>query len=172
MRRTALALVATLALAAGCKRTAAPPPAHVCERAADGFAGVRVSGAWNEDLGCVWQTYTLDGKRHMLFDAGVLLAREGWANADADARAALAQRYVAGVMLEAGTLVETPPPELADKLAPPSVSAAPDGGVQLVAWRHLPALLGRGTRYGRLEATFRADGNLRSSRIASVVNAR
>jgi hypothetical protein len=169
--RVALALALLLPLGA-CKRTAAPAAAHLCDRAADGFAGVRVAGAWNDDFGCVWQSYTLDGKRHTLFDAGVLLAREGWATADAAARVELAQRYVAGVMLDPGALVVTPPPALADKLAPPSASAAPDGGVQFVGWRTMPALPGRSARYGRLEATFAANGNLRGSRITAVVNAR
>ena len=164
--RLALALAFALV---GCKPAA---PANQCDRAADGFPGVRVLGAFNEDLGCVWQSYELDGKKHPLFDAGLVLAREGWATADGSARAALAQRYVAGVILEPGALVDAPPPALADKIAPPSASAAPDGGVQFVGWRRLPEVVRKGVRYARIEATFRADGNLSGVRNTKIVNER
>jgi hypothetical protein len=169
----ALALVIVeVVVLPGCKRTVTPPAAHTCSRDAAGFPGIHVHGAWNDDFGCVWQSYELDGKRHPLFDAGLVLAREGWAAADGPARAALAQRYVSSVLLEPGALVDAAPPALADTVAPPAATAAPDGSVQFVGWRRLPAVLRPGVRYARLEATFRADGNLSGVRTTKTVNER
>ena len=156
VRAVAIALV--LAAAA----FAARADEHACERTGEGFDGVTVVGGFASDLGCIWQAYLFQGKKHALMDAGALLAHDGWVGADGATRAALAKKFVGGVMLDRGVLLERAPDGFTGKFVPPHGTPNGDGTVLVVGWRRLPAGMQPGTRYTQLEVFFGSDGNIRT----------
>ena len=163
------ALVAASALAVALGAAAAGADEHKCERDAAGFAGVKIVGAFANDRGCAWQSYVLAGKPHALLDAGVLLAREGWATADAAGRAALAQRYVVGVMLS-GVDAATAENDLGTDYTPPAAKAGADGMITVTAWNRLPPGMRPVRRYALHEVRFAPDGNVKSARVARTIS--
>lgn len=166
MRRLAVAVVALLTIA-GAAPSTARADAPRCERAADGFDGVTVVGSFASDLGCVWQAYILDGQKHALMDAGVLLGRRGWS--DTGKRVELARSFVHGVLLDRGTLLERAPDGFTGKFVAPHATAAGDGSVLFAGWRRLPAGMKPGTRYARVEIYFASDGNIKNVRNVEMV---
>src|SRR5262249_9008070 len=91
-----------------------------------------------------------------------LLAREGWATADSDARATLARRYVESVMLD--QVAQTAPPGLEARFTPPSAQASPDGSIAVSAWQALPGDFQGGRRYARRAVRLGADGKVKAAR--------
>ena len=163
MRAVVLAIVVALSLPARADD-------HKCERAADGFAGVTVVGAFANDLGCVWQAYLLEGQKHALMDAGVLLGRSGWG--DPGRRPELVGRFVRGVLYERGVLVDRVPDGFRGKFVAPHATAAGDGSVTFVGWRRMPPGMMPGTRYSRIEVFFASDGNIKNVRNVETVTVR
>ncbi len=154
------ALVVALALVAA----VAGADENQCRRDALGFDGVSVVGSFASDLGCIWQAYVLDGQKHPLMEAGALLGRKGWSSGDGTARAALAAKFVGGVMLDRGLLLERAPGRFPGKFVPPHATATGDGSVLFVGWRQLPSGMQPGTRYAKIEVYFASDGNIKNVR--------
>lgn len=163
MRALVLAIVVAASLPA---RADAPR----CERAADEFEGVTVVGSFASDLGCVWQAYLLDGQKHALMDAGVLLGRRGWS--DGGRRAELARSFVRGVLLDRGALLDRAPDGFRGTFVAPHATTTGDGSVLFVGWKRLPAGMVPGTRYAKVEVFFGSDGNIKNVRIVETVTVR
>ncbi len=130
------------------------------------FPGVVLLGSFAHDRGCMRTGAVLDCKTYVKDwpDAASVLARAGWADANADSRVAIAERYIEEVATEYGGSTARDP-------ARPKYTAR-GGGVVADVWVDRPSGMRRGRVTDLYRYTFTKAGTVNAKRVRTVESGR
>jgi antitoxin component YwqK of YwqJK toxin-antitoxin module len=129
------------------------PDQHACVSREPLFPGVVLIGDFAYDRGCMGSDWVVDCK---LASPGPttaeLLARAGWARANAEQRITIASAYLQDFGLGNERSIVSDPSK-------PEWTVLPDGGVEGVMWVQEPSGMRRGSEKDKIRFTFAPDGS-------------